>query len=234
MKKKSKKKNERDSVTQTKIKKTEARKLGMIIIFALLLMIAFMSCYVWLLEILTLKFFSPDYFVCSRLPANVYTIMIPFIFVFIFVILFYIAPSRKLANKKYIGIASALLIITLLLTAVFSSNVWAFDKNAISYSTLFQRDKIVYDFNDIESLEAHYELIATRLGSTKLVYTLNMSDGKSVEVDVYNSFMNDDNNLIEFDKAIADKRTLTGDFEPSGAVSDEINEYYKQIFETDK
>lgn len=168
------------------------------------------------------------------MPANVYTITIPFIFVFIFVVLFYIAPSRKLANKKYIGIASALLIITLLLTAVFSSNVWVFDRNAISYSTLFQRDKIVYDFNDIESVEAHYELIATRLGSTKLVYMLNMSDGKSVEVDVYNSFMNDDNNLIEFDKAIADKRTLTGDFEPSGTVSDEINEYYKQIFETDK
>ena len=74
------------------------------------------------------------------------------------------------------------------------------------------------------------ELEATRFTTTSLVYTLEMNDGKKIKFDAYDSFRNNDEMLIEFDKAIADKRKIIGDFKHFENSSNEFNNYYRSLF----
>lgn len=137
----------------------------------------------WILKFLTLKEYLPDFFVCVKLPFSVFYIFYPFLFLFLFLVVIYFYPKRKTSKKTYICISSVALCITLLITTVFCGNVWSFNKNTISYNTLFEKNKIVYTLNDIETATMSIELISTRLRTTNMVYVLEMSDGSKIKID---------------------------------------------------
>ena len=210
----------------------KSNKQGLILLATTIIMAAFMIIYIYLLELLTLKAYSPDYFAWVKFPGLSHEMIFPFIFAIFFAVGFYIEPSRKTSNKKYIGCASFLLSVILIVTIVFSSNVWIFNKNTISYNTLFQKNKTVYSYDDIEQAKMTIEV--TRAGmwglATQLCYDLEMNDGKQIKFDAYDSFRKDDELLIAFDKAIADKRIVDGDFISFDNASDEFNEYFKSLY----
>lgn len=120
--------------------------------------------------------------------------------------------------------------IALAITIALCGNVWSFNKDKISYNTLFEKDKIVYSTDDIETAELQVDVEFTRLKTTNLVYDLKMSDGKEIKLDAYDSFRTDDDKIIEFDKAISQKRKAVGQFERFENASDEFNDYFCSLF----
>ncbi len=210
--------------------KNEQSKQGYIILLSLILVISLIFIFNWLLKTLVLKEYSPYYFAFVKLPFPSFYIIFPFAFLFVFTFCFYFYSQRKVANKKYITITSILLSVTLIATVILSCNIWSFSRDTISYNTLFHKDKIVYSFDEIKVAEMQIELEATRFTTTSLVYTLEMNDGKKIKFDAYDSFRNNDEMLIEFDKAIADKRKIIGDFKHFENSSNEFNNYYRSLF----
>lgn len=210
--------------------KNEQNKQGCLILLSLLIMILLIFIFNWLLKTLVLKEYSPYYFACVKLPFPSFYIIFPFAFLFVFTFCFYFYSERKVSNRKYITITSVFLSATLIVTVIFSCNIWNFSRDTISYNTLFHKDKIVYSFDDIKVAEMQIESEATRFTSTRLVYTLEMNDGKQIKFDAYDSFRKNDKMLIEFDKAIADKRKIISEFKHFENSSNEFNNYYRSLF----
>lgn len=210
--------------------KTKSNKAGVAIFISLVIGIILMLLLNWLLKELILKEYSPDYFVCVKLPFSVFYIFYPIFFLFVFSVAIYFYPGKKLTNKKYICFCSAVLCIALAITIALCGNVWSFNKDKISYNTLFEKDKIVYSTDDIETAELQVDVEFTRLKTTNLVYDLKMSDGKEIKLDAYDSFRTDDDKIIEFDKAISQKRKAVGQFERFENASDEFNDYFCSLF----
>ena len=121
--------------------KNNQNKAGSFIILSLITMIILLLLLNWLLKTLTLKEYSPYYFVCVRLPFSVFYIFYPVLFLFVFFTAMYFSPSRKITRKRYINISSILLCITLTTTIVLCGNVWSFNKNTISYNTFLKKIK---------------------------------------------------------------------------------------------
>lgn len=207
-----------------------SNKKGCIIFFSLMAMIAIKLLYDWLLKTLTLEEYSPFFFANVKLPFSYSFIIYPFLFAFIFIICIFELPKRKVSDKKYIVYSSIFLCLILVVTVFISCNVWCFDQDTISYNTIFQKDKIVYSYNDIEKAELYIENKNVRLGQTNLNYVLTMSDGNVIKIDALDSFRKNDYALIEFDKKIAEKRKVIGEFEFLINEEDELNEYFHSLF----
>lgn len=224
----SKKKKKKKSAERT----VKSQKEGYILLCTLIFMIAFKFLYDWLLEFIMLKTYSPFYFASTK--SSPY-IILPFLFIVFFAVGLYILPDRKISNKKYIGITSVILSITLALTIIFSSTVWVFNENSISFNTIFQKGKVIYTYDDIDSAELYYETWSgVRMRSVHLIYNLKMNDGEKIEIDIPQSFYKDDKNFCQFDNMISDKRKVTGEYTPFGNKSDEFNEYYVSLFKNNK
>ncbi|MCH5321109.1 MAG: hypothetical protein J1E36_05060 [Eubacterium sp.] len=222
---KKKKKKKKKSAERT----VKSQKEDYILLCTLIFMIAFKLLYDWLLELIMLKAYSPYYFASTKSSSY---IILPFLFIVFFAVALYILPDRKISNKKYISITSVILSITLALTIIFSSNVWVFNENSISYNTLFQKDKVVYTYDDIDSAELYYETWygVKGMSSAHLIYNLNMNDDKEIEIDIPQSFYKDNNKLFQFDNMISDKRKVIGEYVPFDNKSDKFNEYYQSLF----
>lgn len=217
---------------KTTHKSNKSQKQGCILFITLIFIIMFKYLFNFLLELFTLREYSPYYFACVKSPL-VNTIIYPFLFVAFFAVGFYILPNRKMSSKKYICCASVFLLVTLITTIIFSGNVWIFNKDTISYNTLFQKNKIVYSYDDIEIAEMTIELEATRFTTTRLVYILEMNDSKQIKFDAFDSFRKDDKLLIAFDNAISDKRKVKGNFEYFDNATDEFNKYFSSLYKTE-
>lgn len=200
---------------------------GLILLAALVSAVIFQLLFVYLAEVLTLKIYAPEYFAYVRLPANMYLAPLPFAGALVIAVTAYIFAPRKISLKKYIGIASGLLAAVLFATIAFCSRTWVFNKDTVSYNTLFAKDKVVYQMRDIRSAEARLEYSAR---VTHLEYVLEMNDGGKVEFDLYSAFADVEEKLIAFDRSIADKRTLSGEFQYAPGMSDAVNEYYENLF----
>lgn len=204
----------------------DSRK-GVILLAALVSAVIFQLLFVYLTEALTLKIYAPEYFAYVRLPANMYWAPLPFMGTLVVAAAAYILAARKISLKKYIGIAAPILVAVLFVTIALCSRTWVFNKDTISYSTLFEKDKIVYRTDEIRSAEAHLEYSAR---VTHLEYALEMNDGEKVEFDLYSAFTDAEEKLVAFDRSIADKRVLSGEFQYALGKSDTVNEYYENLF----
>lgn len=212
-----------------KAKTDKTKKQGYILLLTLCLIAALIILYNKLLQALMLKAYSPYYFTCVKLPVSFsyFNLIYPFcLLLFLTVCIFLLTTVRK----KYIPII--ILCAALLATIIFSCNVWNFDKDVISYNTLFQKNKIVYSFDDIDRAELDIKLYFGRSANDCLEYTLYMNDGEQIKFDAFDSFRKDDDKLIEFDTAISDKRTTVGDFGYLDNASDELNSYLKVLFQS--
>lgn len=118
------------------MKKYKQSEVGIIIFLSLVAEIILLLLSNWLLKELMLNEYSPDYFVCVKLPFSVFYIFYPIFFLFVFLVAIYFYPGKKLTNKKYICFCSAVLCIALAITIALCGNVWSFNKDKIEQGTV--------------------------------------------------------------------------------------------------
>lgn len=186
----------------------------------------------WLLKSIMLHLFSPDYFVLIKSQASVFYTFFPFAIILMFLTALYYYPERKIAKWKYIVISICTLLVTLSLTIVIllNCNILSFNSNEFISCKLFSKNQIVYTYDDIESVDIQIEINSDRMLTGNLLYTFEMNDGKQIEFDVLDSFRNNDDKLIEFDKSLSEKRNTIGNFSYISNLNSEINNYYRQLF----
>lgn len=223
-KQKKKKKSYRD-----KQSKNNKRNKGFILVAIIAFDIAFFYAYMMLSEAIILKVYSPYYFVSS----NYYIVLLLFFAFFIVTLASAVIPSflRKELKKKTIFCSIAISIAMLIIITIFNCNIWSFNKDSFSYNTILKKDKIVYSYDDIDSIEMEENRYFLLKRSSHIDYTFYMNDGRKFKIDAYEAFSEDDLKLIEFDKAISNKRKIIGDYYYSGNASQELNDYYNSLFD---
>lgn len=209
-------------------RKSKSYKEGNILALSAVIVTVVLFSYYWLFEILTMRIHAPYYFASTKATIVYFLLFLVFV---VIIISIGVLLKKKTVSKKHICYAFIVPMIVVAIMIILSGNVWIVNENSISYNTLFQKNKIVYYYNDIESAEMSISYQRVRLNHTyRIKYDLYMNDGEKVEFDVYESFRDDDNRLIEFDKAIADKRKVTGEFIYMDHSSEEFNKYYQSLF----
>lgn len=227
MSKKKKKKKPDIDRTPKDYKIKEQCILFIILVLYLVLYIA----YVKLFKNIPLKIHSPYYFISYKYDA----IYILFIILFFLVIYFsgtYLLKKIKTTKKKYIFRSSVILTIFFAVIIFFQFNMWSFNKDTFSYNTIFQKDKIVYSYDEINSAELEIYHSSGYLRTDYYInYTLYMNDGEKIKFDAYNAYYTDEDKIIEFDKAIADKRSVVeNDYDHYLYNSEKLNEYYNSLY----
>ena len=229
-KKKKKKKPDRDRYS--KAEKCERSKKECIFVLIAFICLAIFWMYTKLSAIVALKIYSPFYFCGYKFDADAMHLL--FIALFFLIIYFsgtYLLRKIKTKKKKYILRSLSIVFICIVTSIILQFNMWSFNKDSFSYNTLFQKDKIVYSYEEVEKAEIeiyHYRL--TRyLGTYRITYILYMNDGNKIKFVANSGYYTDDTKLIEFDKSIADKRKVTGEFLPITG-SNELNEYYSSLY----
>lgn len=220
------KKNKRPDRHPPDYKKKEKRILFIII----LICFVFYFAYFKLSEIIALKVYSPYYFVSSKFEI-VQILLIVLLLIAICFAATYLLSDIKTTKMKYVFRSSAIVIISLITIIIFNCNVWTFNKDLFSYNTIFQKDKIVYSYDDIDSAELYVHSASGKGIHDHIDYTLHMNDGREIKFDAYEAFYNNDDKIIEFDKTIASKRTVkAGDYSHFLYWNDKLNEYYNSIY----
>ena len=175
-----------------------------------------------------MKIYAPYYFASTK-ASIVYFFL--FILLAVSIVSIGVLLKRKTISKKHICYALIVPIMVGIITIIISGNVWVVNENSISYNTLFQKNIIVYSYNDIESAEMSISRKRVGLNHTyRIKYDLYMNDGEKVKFDAYESFRENDEKLIDFDKAIANKRKVKGEFIYMDHSSEEFNKYYQSLF----
>ncbi len=184
--------------------------------------------YYWLFGVFTMKIYTPYYFASTK-TSIVYFFGVIFYVSVIFSIGFLV--KKKKFNKKKIGYLFIFPLVILFSMIIISGNVWVFDENLISYNTIFQKNENSYSYADIEKAEMSISYKTIRFNHTfSIEYILYMDSGKKIKFDAYESFREDDDKLIEFDKTIANKRAVVGEFLYIDSSSKEFNDYYHSLF----
>lgn len=203
-------------------------------IIALTVVIATLSILLfnWLLKSIMLHLFSPDYFVLIQSPISVFYSFFPFAIILMFLTALYYYPKRNIAKWKYIIISICTLLVTLSLTIIIllNCNILNFNRNEFVSYKLFNKNQIVYAYDDIKSVDVQIEVNSDRMLTENLIYTFEMNDGKQIKCDILDSFRNNDDELIEFDKSFFEKRNTIGDFSYISNLNSEINNYYRLLF----
>lgn len=211
-------------------KKTAMSKLDIAVSFALVASILFFVIYNCLLKLYFNVRYDHPYFLYRNI---IHYLSIPFLCLIIAEVAYFFSDQRKMASKKYIIISSILSAVVLLITIVCSCNIWVVSDKSISYNTLFTDEKIVYDYNDIDNVTLFYKTVGIKTAGHTPAYIFHMSDGEDIEICLLESYFNSYDSFIEFDKKISDKREISGDF-ISLEIPDEINEYYRKLFDENK
>lgn len=184
--------------------------------------------YYWLFDILTMKIYTPYYFVSTK-TSIVYFMGVMF-YVSVILSFGFLIKKKKFKKKKIVHVI-IFPLITLFLMITISGNVWVFNENSISFNNLFQKNQITYSYADIEKAEMSISYKTIRFNHTfSIEYILYMDSGKKIKFDAYESFREDDDKLIEFDKTIANKRAVVGEFLYIDSSSKEFNDYYHSLF----
>lgn len=194
-----------------------------VFLLSALLILFFTLAYNQLIETILLLKYSPDYFLYIDTFATVFSFALCVIVVAVLIALYHEGEAKK----NTVIISGVIATIILIITVICSSNVWTFNENDISYNTFFEKNKIVYKYEDIDNAKLDCK-IGVRID--ELTYSLNMNDSEVIEIDVAHAFYKSEDNLLDFDKAIADKRKVVGDYMTFGNKSDEFNDYYNSVF----
>lgn len=206
--------------------RAQQNKAGVCMLLAAVFGVLFIFGYSGLLKAILLQVHSPDYFLTARSTEGFLILGYPFAMACFFAVAFYFVP-RKMTNKTYMAIAGSILTAVLLVTVICSCNVWVFNKGTFSYNTLFQKNKTVYTYSDIQSATLQYE---SRGRNDVLFYELKMSDGQEIEIGISDAACKDEHLLFTFDEKISGKRNVVGEYFDFRGLSDAFNEYFGALF----
>ena len=206
-------------------------------LFSLFIIVGIFSfAYENIFESFSLTLYKPYYFVSSQSDLLDALLTVFGIFV-VFSLGIYLIGNTKISKNKYI-LRSFVIALTMLIGIfIFNCNVWVFNKDAFSYNTLFQKEKIIYSYNEIESADVNiYSNRRGKFGEQYHIdYTLYMDNGEKVKFDAYNAYYTDDDKIIEFDKMIANKRSVIDeDYDHELYDNDKLNEYYSSLYNNQK
>lgn len=213
-----------------KNKKVNSHKMNSFEISLLLSVLGSMCVYFLYNRLLLFYFntrYNAPYFVCN---SDYYTIIYFCVYV-IFVVTYYFSGDRKMNSKKYCKIFSSIGAIILVLTFIFNTRVWVVTEQNISYNTLFTDKKICYEYSELNSATLYYNRFVGIKRGTSPEYTLYMNDGQNITLCLLEGYYNSYEDLIELDKKIANKRSTEGKYIFLPRISEEINTYYKNIFD---
>ena len=142
----------------------------------------------------------------------------------------FFSKERKMKPVKYWSVFSGIGIIVFLFVFYFNTNVWVATTDNILYARLFADAQISYDYSELNNAVLYYNKSSgIKMRGISPEYDLCMSDGKKITWCLFDGYFKSYEDLIEFDKAIADKRTTNGEF-ISLHTSKKLNAYYESIF----
>ena len=154
---------------------------------------------------------------------------IPFLIIVFVAVIYYFSGERKTTSKKYMVVSSIISVVVLITSIVCNCNVWVVTEESISYNTLFKEEKVVYSYDDIETVLLCYSGDGLRNRGSTLTYNLTMNDGEEISLQLSNSCSKEYKSFIAFDKKVSAKRATKGEFVEM-ANSEELNNYYKELF----
>lgn len=154
---------------------------------------------------------------------------IPFLIIVFIAVICYFSRERKTSSKNYILLSSIISVVVLIASIVCNCNVWVVTEESISYNTLFKDEKVVYSYDDVETVLLCYSGDGLRNRGSTLAYNVTMNDGEEIEFQLSNSYSKDYICFIDFDKKVSSKRTTSGEFVEMANL-EELNNYYKELF----
>lgn len=154
---------------------------------------------------------------------------IPFLIIVFIAVICYFSRERKTSSKNYILLSSIISVVVLIASIVCNCNVWVVTEESISCNTLFKDEKVVYSYDDVETVLLCYSGDGLRNRGSTLAYNVTMNDGEEIEFQLSNSYSKDYNCFIDFDKKVSSKRTTSGEFVEMANL-EELNNYYKELF----
>lgn len=212
------------------MRKNQYKKKNLFEISLLLSILGSMCIYFFYKQFLLFYFYvryDDAFFVYN---SNYYLIIIFCVYI-VFCVSYYFSNERKMCSKKFWQIFLSIGLIILFLTFSFNSKVWVATERNISYNTLFIDEKICYEYSDLESATLYYnESVGIKMRGVSPEYTLHMNDGQNITLCLFEGYYDSYEDLIEFDKRIANKRRTRGKF-ISLHIPEEINTYYQKVFE---
>ena len=190
-------------------------------------------CYLFFYdEILSLFFeilFPNNYFIYSKNEFDSFLIL-PFLWIGIMLWDF---PENKKTNKKKVAISLILITILVFLIIIgLDSNVLVFSSNSICETNILTGDTVTYNYDDIQYIELSYARRVSKFSLGKdvsPVYNIFLKDGKQLYIYIEKAIFLDENNIFVFDKKIAAKRIIVGDF-ISTSNNNPLSSYYEKIF----
>ena len=166
--------------------------------------------------------------------SNYYSVVFFCGFVIIGVSL-YFGENRKMKSWKYWTMFSCIGLIIFVLVGYFSTCGWVVTKQNMTYCTMFSDNIVSYCYDDVENIRLYYnESIGIKGNGVSPEYKIETNDGKTISLCLMESYYDSYEKLIEFDKSVSDKRICEGEYiylSNSLIVTDELNQYYKTIFE---
>lgn len=197
--------------------------------FALVLSIAVSICVYYLYQELVVAYFKTRYknFIFADSPNYLIIIFCCYI---VLVVSYFFSEERKMKRVKYWSVFSSIGIIIFLLVFYFNTSVWVITTDNILYGQLFTDTKISYNYQELDNAVLYCtEFAGVKMRGVSPEYALCMSDGNEITMCLFEGYYDSYEDLIEFDKAIADKRTTNGEF-ISLHIPEKINEYYESVF----
>ena len=208
------------------------KSYGRIILIALAILIVFAYAYIGLIGKAIYMIYTPYYFAANNPVLDTETVAKIFAFFCFFVVALYCVLDRESSKKKYIRNASVIILVALFIAFSCNCNAWVFNENTISHNSIFRKNIAVYTYDDIESVQLYHDATARH---ADLVYSFQMKDGKNFKVDILEAFKKDEEMLFAFDRMISGKRETIGEYYYDfSALSDEFNEYYRSVFNSDQ
>ncbi|MDE5605304.1 MAG: hypothetical protein K2I73_06965 [Eubacterium sp.] len=179
---------------------------------------------------IVLNMYNPYYFI-SYNSDTFDVLMIILLGIVIISSAAYLFRGFNISRKKYLIRLSAIAIIMLIGITILNCNMWTFDKDTFSYNTIFQKNKIVYSYDNIDSAEVEVYCGGRKQASPRINYALHMHNGKIVKFNAYYACYTDEDKIIEFDKSIADKRSVVeDDYDHNLYDNEKLNEYYSSLY----
>lgn len=196
---------------------------------ALVLSIAISICVYFLYQELVVIYFKTRYEYFLFADSDKYLIII-FCCYIVLVVSYFFSQERKMKPVKYWSVFSSIGIIVFLLVFYFNTSTWVITTDNILYDRLFTETQISYDYKELDNAVLYYsESSGVKMRGASPEYALSMSDGNEITLCLFDGYYDSYEDLIEFDKSIADKRTITGEF-ISLNIPQKINEYYESVF----
>ena len=146
----------------------------------------------------------------------------------------YFDDHRKMKPQKYWTIFSCIGLIIFILVGYFSTSGWIVTKEKITYCTIFSDNIAGYCYDDFENVRLYYnESIGIKGNGVSPEYKIETNDGEIIKLCLMESYYDSCDKLIEFDKLASYKRICEGEYiylSNSLKATDELNQYYKRIF----